>query len=242
MNVILCDDRADQLERYSQLIDTCAKKHNVPVNLQVFANGDNLLFHLEGRLASADLLYMDIHMTGTDGMRTAEKLRAMGFTGDIIFLTVDREMVFQAFDVEAMHYLLKEETDWQKFDRVFAWAARRASKRRQEYISLSCAGESVNIPIDDLLYFSLENRIITAHYITEQEEKTFEFYSTLEKLANMLCGEYFEKNHRNQIVSIRQIKLFSSNRIVLKNNTELSLSTRQAAAVRQAFAQYHGQE
>ena len=46
-------------------------------------------------------------MDGIDGMETARKLRSQNYKGYLIFITVLKEMVFQAFEVQAYDYLVK---------------------------------------------------------------------------------------------------------------------------------------
>lgn len=240
MNIVLCDDMPDQVEKYSQMINSCAQRHGIPVSLRSYTSGDSLLFHAEDRNCNIDLIYLDIHMQGTDGMRVAEKLRGMGYSGDIVFLTLDRERVFQAFDVEAMYYLVKPQTDEATFERIFVWASERARKRRQEYFSISCAGTTVSMPVDDLLFFSYKNRVITAHYQKNGETMEFEFYSSLEKIENSLSAEYFAKANQNCLVSIRKIESITADEIILTTGDRIKLSRRGVNAIRQLYQEYHG--
>lgn len=62
-------------------------------------------------------------MDGIDGMETARKLRSQNYKGYLIFITVLKEMVFQAFEVQAYDYLVKpieEEYLDKKMERLFA--------------------------------------------------------------------------------------------------------------------------
>mgnify|MGYP002508362218 FL=1 len=53
------------------------------------------------------MIFLDIQMEQPDGLETARLLRQRGERGLLVFVTVLKECVFDAFDVEACGYLLK---------------------------------------------------------------------------------------------------------------------------------------
>ena len=84
-------------------------------------------------------------------------------------------------------------------------------------MSLSCAGETRNIPLTDILYFEVIRRIITVHYGSE----AFEFYSTMGKLENMLSQKGFVRIHRAFIVGHRHVASIKNNEVVMRDGTRL---------------------
>lgn len=53
------------------------------------------------------MIFLDIQMEQPDGMEMARLLRQRGERGLLVFVTVLREYVFDAFQVEDFSYLLK---------------------------------------------------------------------------------------------------------------------------------------
>ncbi len=166
-----------------------------------------------------DLVDMDIIYIGVsrncDGIGIAKSIRKAGLNTIIIFFTRSAEAVFDAFDVEALHYLVIGRITTAKFDEVFRKAASKAEARTQESIVLSCAGEQRRIIISQIYYFEVLNRIVTVHY----QGGSFEFYSTLSKLEDSLTRRGFIRVHRAYLVSKRYISAFKRNEIILNNGT-----------------------
>jgi len=152
--------------------------------------------------------------------------------GEIIFETYDKEQVFDSFDANPFHYIVKGETQETKIEDILERAIIKLEGGRREIISLTCAGERRNIPIADLLYFEVDHRIIRAHY---GRNETFEFYSTIGKLENLLPGKGFERAHRAFLVSLPHVAGFGGSEISMDNGDIIPLGRTYAKAFRQAL-------
>lgn len=167
-------------------------------------------------LADADIIYIGVSAS-FDGIGIAKSIRKAGINAVIVFFTRFKEAVFDAFDVEALHYLVDGAIGVVKFDEVFRKAASKAEARTQASIVLSCAGEQRKIIISQIYYFEVFNRIVKVHY----REGTFEFYSTLSRLEDSLAKRGFVRIHRAYLVSERFIAKIKKNEITLTDGTTL---------------------
>lgn len=120
MRIAICDDE-ESIRRQIRELSLCADTGS---SIAEFATGDALLASPE----HYDLLFLDIQMPGIDGVEAARQLRARNSPGCIVFVTGVKEYVFDAFDVGALHYLLKP-VDPAKFAAVFE----RARAERLQY-------------------------------------------------------------------------------------------------------------
>lgn len=175
------------------------------------------------RFAFADLIVMGINGS-FDGIAAARILRDAGFQGDIVFFTRTKSRVFEAFDINALHYLVDGETSLAKFDEVFRRAGRRSETRTQASIVLSCAGEQRKLPVSQIYYFEVINRIVTVHYVGG----SFEFYSTLSKIENSLANKGFVRIHRSYLVSERFITRVAHGEVSLATGITLPVGGRYA--------------
>ena len=164
--------------------------------------------------ADMDIIYIGAD-SNYDGIGIAKSVRKAGINAVIVFFTRFTDGVFDAFDVEALNYLVYGKTSVTKFDEVFRKAVSKAESRTQESIVLSCAGEQRRIIISQIYYFEVFNRIVTVHF----RDGTFEFYSTLSKLEDSLARRGFVRVHRAYLVSERFIATFKRNEITLTNGT-----------------------
>ena len=196
MKVVLCDDDSRVCEEYTQILqEILAKAKFAPATFEVYDSGVQLLANWQW--SNRDILLLDIRMPERDGIEVANELRKRGYRGEIIFLTVSKEHAFEAFDVDAYHYLVKDEVNRDKVESVFLEAYKEVTERERRYITLSRGGDLRNIAIDSIYYFAMKNRIMTVYY----DDEEFSFYSTMDKIEEILKGQGFTRVHRAYLVA-----------------------------------------
>ena len=99
----ICDDEKYMLDHIRTMASRFFRGKNTEAAILEFSCGEELLKY-DGQI---DILFLDIQMKGMDGMETARRLRRRKFRGTLIFTTILREMVFEAFEVQAYDYLVK---------------------------------------------------------------------------------------------------------------------------------------
>lgn len=211
INVYLCDDNTIILEKYKSLLLQIAKEYEIAINLLTFTSGEQILFRLENAIDEADIIYLDILMGGQDGLSTAKKLREYGCMAEIIFLTSNSEYVFDSFDVSPTHYILKETVTDSRFREIFFKAAILSEKKSKELFSCENSSVKKQIPITQISYFEVRNRIITVHY----DSNTFDFYSKMENIENELGKKNFIRVHRSYLVHLPYIEQLNKDSIIL---------------------------
>ena len=219
LRAVLCEDNEIQRMFYMALCDEISKKHKVDIDIKVYESGNDLLFDLEDPKfhSMLDLLFLDIHMPGINGVETARAAREIGFGGVIVFITSSTDHYTDAFDVGAFHYILKGKHDGYRFEDVFLKAVRQAESLRQEVVVLSFGNELRQIEIKKIEYFEILNKVVTVYYGNE----TFEFISTLERIETQLSDKEFCRIHRSYLVSLFHIKSISYSNVTMLNGTVL---------------------
>lgn len=222
MNIFICDDSAEQISLCKKSLQRLCAEHGVHASIQTFPSGEALLFEAEDSYASLDLIYLDIRMPGLNGLETAKRLREIGYLGDIVFFTITPDYAIDGYDVSALHYVVKEQTSSEKFEEIFLRACERKQRRESEVLVLTCAGESRCVPVEDIRYFEIQQRIVTVYYGTER----FEFYSTMMRLEEQLFNKGFVRTHKSFLVGKRFIHSIDSTRVVLDSGEELPVGKR----------------
>lgn len=129
MQIAVCDDEKNVRELLADKIRSLFPS----AELALYPSGEELL----AADTPTDILLLDIQMPGKDGMQTAREFRAKNRQAAIIFVTALEEYVFQAFDVEAFHYLVKPFDD-DKFASVLQTAVNRRLEKKCERHRKSC--------------------------------------------------------------------------------------------------------
>jgi DNA-binding LytR/AlgR family response regulator len=192
------------------------------------------------------IAFLDIRMPGLTGMQVAEKIA--GFCR-IVFVTAYEEYAVEAFEKEAVDYLLKpvsgerlEKTvsrlkeDLQSgaavpadmIHRLIVRLSREEGSGRLQFLRVQ-HGDGVRlIHVDDVIYFKAEDKYTTV--ITREGESLVR--KPIKELAEELDHEKFWQIHRGAIVNVRFIarvsrSLTGKGAVKLKDRSEtLSVSSR----------------
>ncbi|PXX49226.1 LytTR family two component transcriptional regulator [Hungatella effluvii] len=235
LKIVLCDDNRHSNKEYAELISEIAKKNQLEIVISCFESGESLLFHYSDTIDQIDILYLDIIMNETNGMETAQKLRDYGCKAQIIFLTSFEDYVYEAFDVNAVQYLLKDNTSYEKFELVFLKAVKLASIRTKELFTFEFDGETGVIPIDQISYFEIWQRLITIHY---DNGKIAKFYDSIEHLEQRLRKNDFVRSHRSFLVHLPYIAMFGHQSLRLKTGEVVPVGGTYIQTLKRAFSDY----
>ncbi len=209
LRVLIVDDEAPSRRRLRELLDDCAGAMPLAIVGEA-ANGREAMDILHA--VNSDLVLTDIHMPAMDGLELARHLLKLQQPPVVIFTTAFHEHAVQAFDVNAIDYLMKPVrmqrllAALQKVPRLKPLTAAKldelsASSRR--FLSVTERSRVVLVPIDEIIYLKAELKYITIR--TEQREYLLE--ESLTKLEEEF-GPRFIRVHRNCLVARDAIRGF----------------------------------
>ncbi len=213
MKIGICDDEKET----RQMLKGKVMKLYPQADILLYESGEELLY---GELP--DILLLDIQMQGKSGIEAAEELRKKDRQLIIIFVTAIEDYVFQAFDVDAFHYLVKPISD-EKFSKVLQKAAERfekteAEKEKQKTPSLfiTTCGTHITVKFEDIVYAEVFDRKVTIHTM----DSDIEYYGKLKDLEKK-AGEGFYRSHRSYLVNFNFIRKYDATTIYMKKGKAL---------------------
>lgn len=192
LTIAICEDEPAAARQLNALISHFCRQRHLDYTVSAFSSGEALLL----ARPEPDIVFMDIKLPGENGMTTARRLRQGGFRGALLFLTAYPRYVFGAFDLEAVHYLLKPvraETLFPALDRAVSWV----SARRAPAILLHRENQLVKTAIPDIFYCETQGRQVLVHTRAEQ----LVYSGTLDSLEPQL-GPSFFRCHRSYLVNL----------------------------------------
>jgi two-component system LytT family response regulator/two-component system response regulator LytT len=178
-----------------------------------------------------DLVFLDVQMPGLTGFEVARRLLDAGPSSHIIFVTAYDQHAIEAFEVNAVDYLLKpvdpsrlevalqrarrriavdrNEADAtpvkgisnQQLEQIVQLVTERRSRREQ--LALKVGERFLLVQAEDIIYASLAEESITV--VTNQHAGTSN-YRTLDELQARLDPNVFWRVHRSHLVNINKIK------------------------------------
>lgn len=216
MKIAVCDDERLVREDIAQKISLLYPG----IEVSLFENGMALL-ESEKKF---DIIFLDIQMDGISGMNVARKLRKENSHAILIFITALKEYVFQAFDVDAFHYLVKP-FDKVKFYEVLENAIVRCEQERKPFpreeksISIKSGGITSKVYLRDIIYAEVFNRKIVLH----KTDGELEFYGKMSALEGELGRDFF-RPHRAYLVHLRYVSSYNAANITLENGQTILMA------------------
>jgi two-component system LytT family response regulator/two-component system response regulator LytT len=205
-----------------------------------------------------DIVFLDIQMPGLTGFEVARRLLAQRAPSHIIFVTAYDQHAIEAFEVNAVDYLLKP-VDPSRLEVALDRARRRIAtdrptdgvnnadlekivemvaerQSRRERLAIKVGERFLLVQAEEIIYASLADEGITV--VTNQHAGTSN-YRTLDELHERLDPTVFWRVHRSHLVNINMIKeivpWFSRNYILRMKDaktTEIPVSRTQTRRLR----------
>jgi len=243
MKILIVDDEKlarDRLQRHLQELELAAAT-------EIFQAGNGLDALSQCELQKPDIILLDIRMPGMDGIETANKLSELKTPPAIIFVTAYDEYALDAFDSQAIAYLLKPVRK-EKLDKAIKTANRlnRAqlqnlqlinNKDNKQTLSVHIHSGIRQIELEDIYYFLAEQKYVTVKYRDSDVITQVLIEDSLKSLEQRF-EENFIRIHRNALVSKRYLKAIRKDQqgqflTELKGiDDKLEVSRRHVASVR----------
>lgn len=211
----VCDDEAFMCEDIVARISAYAKERKLPCQVRCFNSGRELLESKE----QFDILFLDIQMENPDGMETAKLLREQGFRGLLIFMTVLKERVFEAFEVQAFDYLIKP-LDESRFRRAVGRAVEFAENEAGKSIILQSGNACQVMLFSQIVYCEVMGRKVYFHM---QNGEVDCYYSRLDDLEKQLDSRFY-RCHRSYLVNLDYVCGHRAGFVMLLDNGDIPLS------------------
>lgn len=236
MQIIICDDEKSIQSLLRKKTTRFFAEKNIPCEILCCGSGEEVL-SLAKQGKTIDLLFLDIQMPGKNGMEIAKTLRRQHRDLLIIFVTALSEYVYEAFDVDALHYLVKPFDD-EKLTQVLNKAIRQYEKWTdttnldKQAILVKRGGLSTKVLFSDIIYAEVFNRKVMLHTINGD----IEYYGKLTDLSEQAGADFF-RTHRAYLVNLKYVEKYNASTIWLEQGTAL-LSKKQFSGFVQQYMQY----
>ncbi|MEP7244194.1 MAG: LytTR family DNA-binding domain-containing protein [Gammaproteobacteria bacterium] len=211
LRVLIVDDESLARERLRSLLDEIGDLEIVGEG----ANGEEALkLTVE---VTPDVVLLDVRMPGMDGIEAARQLNSLVEPPAVIFTTAYDEYAMNAFDAQAVGYLLKPIRK-EKLAAALTQAGRltrpqlqriaatnEGPTRRTHIAARNREGLRL-IPIEDVIFFFAEQKYTTVRH-GKGEDLIEDSLRSLEEEF----GTTFVRIHRNTLVSVRYLETIDRN-------------------------------
>jgi two-component system response regulator AlgR len=174
MRVLIVDDEPPARDRLRRLLGEIA---DIEVAGEA-GNGNDALAACA--TLKPDVVLLDVRMPGLWGVEVAQHLSTLNDAPAVIFTTAYGDHAVDAFDAQAIGYLLKPIRK-EKLARALTHASRISASRlmeatrtaniehRREHVCARLGEQLRLIPVSDIYYFLADQKYVTIHHKTGQD-------------------------------------------------------------------------
>jgi len=228
IKIAVCEDDNLQSQNITNMINEVLNSTNKIHSIFKFSSGEELLSSSN----KFDIYFLDIQMNNLSGIDTAKQIRIAHKNVLIIFITGFKDYVFDAFDVNAFHYITKPINE-KKFKEILHSAISLLSKK-DKCIIAKTSNSSYKVYLKDIIYIESNQRKIIIH----TNYDLIEYYYKISDLENELLEDNFFRCHKSYIINLKYVHSFDSTFITLENSEKVYVSKYKLTDFSKAFMYY----
>jgi two-component system response regulator AlgR len=201
MRVLVVDDEALARSRLATLLGDC--RNPVAQVMAQAAQAVQAMQYLQHQ--TFDVVLLDIHMPGTDGLQLAKVLATLPQPPALVFVTAYAEHAVQAFELDAVDYLTKPvrlerlQAALQKAERYLQMRGVALPEvEPQDVIIIQDRNRTERLPLSEVVYFKAELKYITVRTAA----RSYILDGSLNELEEKYADRFL-RIHRNALIATR---------------------------------------
>lgn len=231
--IAICDDSRLQREILAEMLKEYFRKIHQDVELVEYSAGETLADDMEDDDLHVELIFLDIYMGGMNGIDTAKRLRKLGCSAEIVFLTASSEHAIESYDVHASGYLVKPigiDRLTVLLDHILGIGLRRRIEIK--------TGRQYRYPyVSDIMYIEGTGHRASIYLVDGSQITTTEKVSTLSAMIN---SSLFVQCHQSYLVNMNYISDIDKD-IILSNGVCIPVSIRRRTDTIETYHQFFNQ-
>ncbi len=236
MFIGICEDDETILEYLKLEVEKYYQQTNKKINIETFLNAEQLLFNYPKDLPF-DCLILDIILKDMNGMELAKKVRQTDEQIQIIFVTGDKDFVFEGYKVGAVRYLLKPIKTFELIE-ALKQADRESLKQsnnKKDYFCFDFSGDFVKLKKSNIIYIMVEG-----HYLTVKTmDRQYTYKGTIRHIKEKLDDDRFVLANRSVILNLDNVEQIEGKECVMSNGEKISISRGNYSKLNEQFIEYY---
>ena len=233
MKIVICEDKTED----RNLLHSCVKlfliRNNCTAEIVLYDSGEALLADADTlNSGNVKIAFLDIFLSGINGIDIAKKIREIDEEMVIIFTTVSRDYGLDGYLVGALQYILKP-LDYNKVEDILSKCMRFFVDFFQT-IEVISGGKSILVLLKDITHIEVSGH--DCLFFTTS--KTIKSRRSLDDIEKELCNVSFVRTQRSFIVNMRYIAKKTGEAFLLTNGTAVPISRKYKKAVTRAYEDF----
>lgn len=240
IRILICDDDIEMLNQIKTAVENAVKDLEIKAKVHSYLDAEQISNQM---LSSCDIALLDIDFErpSYNGMDVARKLRSVRRDAIIIFITNFIEYAPEGYEVQAFRYILKKELH--TVLNPYLLQAVSQLNLLKETIKIQVNGEIIDLLLDNILYFEVQQHNVTVHVQRDaagKSIKTYNFYASLSALEQKLEPQGFLRIHKSYLVNMKHLNKFQCREARLSNGLILRVGEKSYAEKKKKYLLWKG--
>ncbi|MGL4106657.1 LytR/AlgR family response regulator transcription factor [Clostridium sp. LP20] len=223
IKIAICDDDRNIINEIKNCIESY---QGLEYSITTYGSGEELLEASE----KFDLIFLDIDMTGINGIETAKEIRNYDKAVKIIYVTSYTDYLNLAFSVHAFGYLnkpVKMEQIHSQLDEVLSYSM----EEKEEVLEFITTEGVVRLTAKEIYYFEYINRTVKLKTLKE----SYILRDKITRIANEMEEYGFLMPHKSFTVNLFHVKSIKGYDIFMMDGSIIPLSQKKSTEFRDEF-------
>lgn len=228
--IAVCDDVQADKKAIMEMTREICQEEDIDSKITGFENAGELLDAIRNG-QKYDLFLIDMMTPEQDGMGLAHTLRDQDVRASIVFISSNREMALQGYEVAAARYLAKP-LDREKLKEAVQYC--HGQRQKIQDLFLPVDGSLRRVSPKEIYYIEIAGRKSRVRL----EEEEWDASIPIGELEKMLAGWDFVRCHKSFLVNCRYVQSFRTSSMELTDGRSVPISKHRIKEVRKLFFDY----
>ena len=225
MRIAVCDDEAADRAALEGVLRQYGSDRGLDFDIRCFDTAESYL----PSPSAFDVTFMDVLLPGMNGIEAVQEATQ----GVVVFTTISRDYAVEAFQLGAVHYLVKP-LQADEVARAMDRALDALGHAPAAVLELKTAQGIVPVPMALVRFIEVKDKVCEVHL----EDDVLRVPMPLASLRELLDDALFLQVQRSFVVNMRHIDSFLADRVVMSDGTVISLSRPVRADLRQRYQRF----
>lgn len=230
MRILICDDEVCYIEPLRKYVEQYMTEHDIPAEITEAVSPQMVLFSKD----VYDIAFLDIQMDGVDGLTLAKELRQRNRKTALFFITNYEGYQDNAMDLQALRYFKKPFEQ----ERLTAGLVKALEYIDGAYVDvfLYSGGVQQRVPVDDILYLTLERRKVAIQTVKSR----FLVTGKMEEWIEHFPHTFFRQPHKSFLVNLHHVERYAYSEVQMSDGVRIPIAPKKQPEFRRAWFEYIG--
>ena len=206
MNTIkaaICDDNLNETEVLQQKLIAWAKEKNIELFIKSFVCAEDFLSVYQKN--SFDIIFMDIYMTGMNGVDAVRRIREKDTNVYIVFATTSTEHALDGYRLHVQRYLEKPYANNEIISAIEDALLKKRARKPEPVIFFKVQGKELMVEINHIVCIEQQSKLL---HIYLDDGSIIEATGRIDHLTELLSAPLYIHCHKSYLVNISFVESY----------------------------------